>query len=105
MYSVLINFLHHIIESLYNVVCRCGDLKVLALPRDLVYLRLSVMLKLISKWKYLESLILGSSHHLVEILSQISIHCKDFCALYLGDANIGIDEAMAIVIIKACFSW
>ncbi|ONI28723.1 hypothetical protein PRUPE_1G157600 [Prunus persica] len=48
-------------------------------------------------WKHLEFLILGSTHRLEEILSRISIHCKDLCALHLGNANIGKDEATAIV--------
>ncbi|KAI5349805.1 PREDICTED: F-box/LRR-repeat [Prunus dulcis] len=75
----------------------CGNLKGVALLRNLVTHKSSVILELIGKWKHLEFLILGSTHRLEEILSRISIHCKDLCALHLGNANICKDEAMAIV--------
>ncbi|CAL2227455.1 unnamed protein product [Prunus armeniaca] len=90
---------YQIDESRFSVTAfiKRGNLKGVALLRNLVTHKSSVILELIGKWKHLEFLILGSTHRLEEILSQISIHCKDFCALHLGNANIGKDEAMAII--------
>ncbi|BFG15384.1 hypothetical protein CerSpe_016580 [Prunus speciosa] len=86
---------------------KCGDPKVLALPRDLVYLRSSVIPKLIGEWKHLESLILGSSHHLVEILSQSSFDKDEAIAvvnflpkikkLILMNAEIGRDDVVKLL--------
>ncbi|XP_020409442.1 F-box protein FBW2 [Prunus persica] len=90
---------YQIDESRFSVTAfiKCGNLKGVALLRNLVTHKSSVILELIGKWKHLEFLILGSTHRLEEILSRISIHCKDLCALHLGNANIGKDEATAIV--------
>lgn len=75
----------------------CGDLKSVGLPADLVNDKSGVITELIGKWKRLEWLMLGSSYDLVKILSQISIHCKEFWGLRVSNANIVDDEAIAIV--------
>ncbi|VVA25474.1 PREDICTED: F-box/LRR-repeat [Prunus dulcis] len=75
----------------------CGDLKAVGLPGDLVNDKSGVITELIGKWKRLEWLMLGSSYDLVKILSQISIHCKDFWGLRVSNADIFNDEAIAIV--------
>ncbi|XP_020409394.1 putative F-box/LRR-repeat protein 23 [Prunus persica] len=75
----------------------CGDLKSVGFPADLVYDKSGVITELIGKWKRLEWLTLGSSYDLVKILSQISIHCKDFWGLRVSNSNIFNDEAIAIV--------
>ncbi|BFG15382.1 hypothetical protein CerSpe_016560 [Prunus speciosa] len=75
----------------------CGDLKDVELPGELVDDESGVITELIGKWKRLEWLTLGSSYDLVKILSQISIHCKDFWGLRVSNADIVNDEAIAIV--------
>ncbi|XP_021823172.1 F-box protein FBW2-like [Prunus avium] len=71
----------------------CGDLKVLAFHGDEPH----VIPKLIGKWKHLEWLMLESGDDFEEILSQISIHCKDFCGLCVSNDVFCTGEAMAIV--------
>ncbi|CAL8082247.1 unnamed protein product [Prunus armeniaca] len=45
----------------------------------------------------LRNLVTHKSSVILELIDQHSLQCKDFCALHLGNANIGKDEAMAIV--------
>ncbi|PRQ38500.1 putative F-box domain, leucine-rich repeat domain, L domain-containing protein [Rosa chinensis] len=75
----------------------CPALKLLALPSRLVNRKSSIIQEIIGKWTNLEYLVLGSSYNLENFLGQISIHCKNLCLLRVADANIGKDEAMAIV--------
>ncbi|XP_021823171.1 putative F-box/LRR-repeat protein 23 [Prunus avium] len=75
----------------------CGDLKDVGLPEHFVCDKSGVITELIGKWKRLEWLTLGSSYALVKILSQISIHCKDFWGLRVSNADIVKDKAIAIV--------
>ncbi|KAI5349811.1 PREDICTED: F-box [Prunus dulcis] len=71
----------------------CGDLKVLAFHGD----EPRVIPKLIGKWKHLEWLMLESGDDFEEILSQIIIHCKDFCGLCVSNDVFCTGEGMAIV--------
>ncbi|BBG93342.1 RNI-like superfamily protein, partial [Prunus dulcis] len=71
----------------------CGDLKVLAFHGDEPH----VIPKLIGKWKHLEWLMLESGDDFEEILSQIIIHCEDFCGLCVSNDVFCTGEGMAIV--------
>ncbi|XP_061992203.1 F-box/LRR-repeat protein At3g48880-like isoform X2 [Rosa rugosa] len=75
----------------------CPALKLLELPSRLVNRNESIIQEIIGKWTNLEYLVLGSSDNLENFLGQISIHCKNLCLLRVADADIGKDEAMAIV--------
>lgn len=75
--------------------CRCPDLVILGLPRFLLYG--SINLELIGKFKCLAILSLGCCHELEKILAVVSVHCKFLLHLILSNANVGKDEATAIV--------
>ncbi|KAA8548330.1 hypothetical protein F0562_000014 [Nyssa sinensis] len=85
-------------ESLIYVADECPGLKILVLPPDLHNENLVFKLpNLVGNWKYLEQLELGSSINMPEILYQISIHCKNFVSLSVKRADIGEEDALAIV--------
>lgn len=52
---------------------------------------------LICKWGNLVELWLCWSYNLEKILSQISVHCKNFCALCVSYASIRENEALTII--------
>uniref|UniRef100_A0A5B6YY14 F-box/LRR-repeat protein n=1 Tax=Davidia involucrata TaxID=16924 RepID=A0A5B6YY14_DAVIN len=84
-------------EALFYVADECPALKILLLPNCLSD---DIMLKfpsLISKWKNLEQLRLGSSINMQEILAQINLHCNNFVGLSDPKGEIGEDETLAIV--------
>ncbi|CAL2224701.1 unnamed protein product [Prunus armeniaca] len=75
-------------------ICPC--LKSSSVAEELLYETRCIFPELICKWKNLEELSLGGSYNLVKIIEQISIHCKNFCALTLFE-SLGRDAAMSIV--------
>lgn len=68
---------------------------ILGLPRFLLYGSINV--ELIGKFKCLAILSLGCCHELEKILAVVSVHCKFLLHLILSNANVGKDEATAIV--------
>ncbi|XP_061992359.1 F-box/LRR-repeat protein At3g48880-like [Rosa rugosa] len=84
-------------DVLKNAADECPALKLLSLPSRLVNRNASIIQEIIGKWTNLEYLVLGSSYNLENFLGQISIHCKNLCLLSVANADIGKDEAMAIV--------
>ncbi|KAL6971023.1 hypothetical protein U1Q18_030704 [Sarracenia purpurea var. burkii] len=65
---------------------------------SLPYLQVCIP-NLVSKWKNLEFLRLQSCYLMQKILTQISIHCKNFVGLEVTRADIWEREASAIVTI------
>ncbi|PSS23950.1 F-box/LRR-repeat protein [Actinidia chinensis var. chinensis] len=84
-------------EALLYVADGCPALRVLVLPSDVLDCRKFKMQNHISKWTNLEFLKLQTCFHMQELLAPISVHCKNFIALTIASANIGKDEASAIV--------
>ncbi|KAI8003710.1 F-box/LRR-repeat protein [Camellia lanceoleosa] len=70
---------------------------VLELPADIDHDVVSKVPKLTSNWKCLEFLRFGTTFKMEEILSQISIHCKNFACFSASHADIKKDEATSIV--------
>lgn len=52
---------------------------------------------LMCKWENLVELWISWSYNLEQILSPISVHCKNFCSLHVCNASIHKDEALAII--------
>ncbi|CAL8991770.1 unnamed protein product [Prunus brigantina] len=75
----------------------CPSLKALSLPRNFVLRQSSIIMELTEKLKHLESLSLGCSTDITEILSQISLHCKNFRRLDVFRASLCKDEVLSIV--------
>ncbi|GFY92958.1 hypothetical protein Acr_08g0013540 [Actinidia rufa] len=85
-------------EALLYVADECPALKALVLPSlNFLHLHEFKIQNHMSKWTNLEFLKLQTCFHMQELLFQISIHCKNFIALAIARANIGKDEASAIV--------
>lgn len=83
--------------ALKHVADTCPRLKNLSLPSDVVYYKSRMIPDMIGKWKHLEYLLMGSCYHDMEkIVSQISIHCKNFSELYILDCLIRKEAALAI---------
>ncbi|KAM1270353.1 hypothetical protein ACFX13_032272 [Malus domestica] len=82
-------------EAFEHVANVCPDLVILGLPRFLLYGSINV--ELIGKFKCLAILSLGCCHELEKILAVVSVHCKFLLHLILSNANVGKDEATAIV--------
>ena len=80
------------------ILCRCPALISLSLPSDdLSNEYSSILPTLIGKWEHLETLWLGSSDNLVNIITQISLACSKFSSLSVSSAIIWKKEASAIV--------
>ncbi|KAJ9693749.1 hypothetical protein PVL29_009620 [Vitis rotundifolia] len=73
------------------------SLKALRLHDDLLFKKSTIIPKLISKWKNLVMLSLGSTHNMEEILALISLHCNNFIMLFAPRIYVGKDEATSIV--------
>ncbi|ONI28724.1 hypothetical protein PRUPE_1G157700 [Prunus persica] len=84
-------------QILKYVANACPGLKALSLPSNSVLLKSNIIMELTEKLKHLESLSLGNSRNIAEILSQISLHCKNFRRLELRDCLIGDEEASSII--------
>uniref|UniRef100_F6I3L5 F-box/LRR-repeat protein n=1 Tax=Vitis vinifera TaxID=29760 RepID=F6I3L5_VITVI len=84
-------------EALEYAANESPSLKALRLHDDLLFKKSTIIPKLISKWKNLEMLSLGSRHNMEEILAQISLHCNNFIMLFAPQIYVGKDEATAIV--------
>ncbi|KAJ9693752.1 hypothetical protein PVL29_009622 [Vitis rotundifolia] len=84
-------------EALEYAANESPSLKALRLHDDLLFKKSTIIPKLISKWKNLEMLSLGSTHNMEEILAQISFHCNNFIMLFAPGIYVGKDEATAIV--------
>lgn len=84
-------------EALRYIADECPALKALYLPYNQCSKYFLVIPELISKWKNLELLRLGSLYNMEKVLEEISLHCKEFCALYAIRVDIGRDAASAIV--------
>ncbi|KAJ9693750.1 hypothetical protein PVL29_009621 [Vitis rotundifolia] len=84
-------------EALEYAANESPSLKVLHLHYHLLFKKSTIIPKLISKWKNLEMLSLGSTHNMEEILAQISLHCNNFIMLFAPGIYVGKDEATAIV--------
>ena len=80
------------------IVSRCPALKVLYLSDNLCY-RDSMVIppELVSKWKNLELLRVGSLSNMENVFEEINCHCKNFYWLCASGANIERDTASAIV--------
>ncbi|XP_057484887.1 uncharacterized protein LOC130770956 isoform X5 [Actinidia eriantha] len=80
-------------------VCKswCPALRTLVLPSNVLQGPQFKIQNHMSKWTSLQSLKLQRCFDMEELLTQISIHCKSFVALAIETANIGKDEASAIV--------
>ena len=76
---------------------RSPTLKTLDLDAVLLFKQSTIIPKLISKWKNLEMLTLGSRRNMVEILSQISLHCNNFIKLFAPGIYVGKDEVTAMI--------
>lgn len=72
-------------------------MKALYLPYNQCSKYFLVIPELISKWKNLEVLVLGSLYNMEKVLEEISLHCKEFHALCAIRVDIGRDAASAIV--------
>lgn len=68
---------------MHFIFSRCPELKALYLPSVMRKNSSFVLLEVISKWKNLELLKLGSPYsvNMENILEEISLHCKNFCHL------------------------
>ncbi|XP_057484741.1 uncharacterized protein LOC130770956 isoform X4 [Actinidia eriantha] len=75
----------------------CPALRTLVLPSNVLQGPQFKIQNHMSKWTSLQSLKLQRCFDMEELLTQISIHCKSFVALAIETANIGKDEASAIV--------
>ncbi|XP_034693514.1 F-box/LRR-repeat protein At3g48880-like [Vitis riparia] len=84
-------------EALEYAANESPSLKALRLHDDLLFKKSTIIPKLISKWKNLEMLSLGSRHNMEEILAQISLHCNNFIMRFAPRIYVGEDEATAIV--------
>lgn len=84
-------------EALEYAANESPSLKDLRLHGDLLFKKSTIIPKLISKWKNLEMMSLGSRHNMEEILVQISLHCNNFIMLFAPHIYVGKDEATAIV--------
>ncbi|XP_059630355.1 F-box/LRR-repeat protein At3g48880-like [Cornus florida] len=83
-------------EALVCVAEGCPALKYLTLPNNF-WEDMSIIPSLISKWKNLEMLRLGSSSNMEAILTQVSIHCNNFVGLGISGAYIGENKACVLV--------
>ncbi|KAJ9676420.1 hypothetical protein PVL29_025105 [Vitis rotundifolia] len=84
-------------EAFKYAANKCPKLKLLGLNADLLHKHSSIIPKLISRWKNLQSLVLGSSHGMEEILAPIRLFCRNFTRLSAPKTNVGNKEASAIV--------
>ncbi|XP_050246574.1 F-box/LRR-repeat protein At3g48880-like isoform X3 [Quercus robur] len=85
-------------EALIYIADECPALKALYLSDILCYRDFMVILpELISKWKNLELLRLGSLSNMEEVFEEINCHCKNFYWLCASGADIERDTASAIV--------
>nr|XP_023894747.1 F-box/LRR-repeat protein At3g48880-like [Quercus suber] len=84
-------------EALRYIADECPALKGLSLSGNLCYSYFPVIPKLISKWKNLEQLRLGSLSNMEKVFEEINCHCKNFYWLCASGANIERDTASAIV--------
>lgn len=86
-------------DELVYVSDECPALKHLVLPGNVLFDHENIIPGLISKWKSLEMLRLGSCsyNNLLEILDQINLHCKNFVSLSVTGAYIGNETASKIV--------
>ncbi|XP_057484659.1 F-box/LRR-repeat protein At3g48880-like isoform X2 [Actinidia eriantha] len=84
-------------EALLYVADECPALRTLVLPSNVLQGPQFKIQNHMSKWTSLQSLKLQRCFDMEELLTQISIHCKSFVALAIETANIGKDEASAIV--------
>ena len=76
-------------------MCRCPRLKGLAVGSYNEFIN-GIIVKFISKWKYLEMLKLGK-YDLKEIIPQIGLHCNNLIWLSAPYTYIGKDEASTLV--------
>ncbi|PSS23948.1 F-box/LRR-repeat protein [Actinidia chinensis var. chinensis] len=84
-------------EALLYVARESPDVRSLVLPYDLSCDHMIKIPNLISNWKNLETVQIGSCFQMQEVLAQISNNCKNFFALTITKASIGSTEASAIV--------
>ncbi|XP_034694826.1 F-box/LRR-repeat protein At3g48880-like [Vitis riparia] len=84
-------------EALEYAANESPTLKTLDLDAVLLFKQSTIIPKLISKWKNLEMLTLGSRRNMVEILSQISLHCNNFIKLFAPGIYVGKDEVTAMI--------
>ncbi|GFY81611.1 hypothetical protein Acr_01g0014200 [Actinidia rufa] len=87
-------------EALLYVADECPALRTLVLPSNVLQGPQGPQFKIknhMSKWTNLQFLKLQRCFDMKELLTQINIHCKNFEALAIERANIGRDEASAIV--------
>ncbi|KAL6971021.1 hypothetical protein U1Q18_030702 [Sarracenia purpurea var. burkii] len=86
-------------EILLYVVDECPHLRTLELPcaYGSEIPKLMSELNLVSKWKNLEFLSTRMCFQFREILTQISIHCKNFVGLTIKRDCIWEDEVLAII--------
>ncbi|VVA25479.1 PREDICTED: F-box/LRR-repeat [Prunus dulcis] len=85
------------LEAFKYVADVCPGLKASSLPSELVFLQPSMIIELIEKWENLESLSLKSRINIAELLSPISLHCKNFRRLDIHGASVREDAALSIV--------
>ncbi|XP_008222933.1 PREDICTED: F-box/LRR-repeat protein At3g48880-like [Prunus mume] len=85
------------LEAFKYVADVCPGLKALCLPSEVVFLQRTMIIELIEKWENLESLSLKSRINIAELLSPISLHCKNFRRLDIHGASVGEDAALSIV--------
>ncbi|KAL7177278.1 hypothetical protein ACSBR2_030597 [Camellia fascicularis] len=83
-------------EALFYVADECPNLRALVMPYELCF-EDKIIPKLMSKWKALEILVLGSNLEMEEILAETVIHCKNLVAFAIISGYIEKRHASAMV--------
>lgn len=97
-YVRVIIALHHL-----NFCYRCSSLKVLAVSSDAYVIDTydcdvgCAVSDLLVKWKSLEVLKLDMCRHLVQVIGNISLNCKNFVELSVTNSYVDQEVAIAIV--------
>ncbi|KAM7465843.1 hypothetical protein LguiB_013405 [Lonicera macranthoides] len=95
----LVIFPKHCTEGqLFQVANKCPSLKHLGLPFRVVFTHKNIISRLMKKFKDLERLYLGGNgYNLPNILSQISLHCRNFVWLEIENGVLYDEIASSIV--------
>ena len=89
---------------MHFIFSRCPELKALCLPSVMGKNSSFVLLEVISKWKNLELLKLGSPYSvhmekiLEKILEEISLHCKNSCHLEIVIIELFWREVVSAIV-------